>query len=201
MNNNTIVLASGNRGKLKELQHLCADLKVSIVPQQQFNITAVEETGTTFIENALLKARHVTKLTGLPAIADDSGLIIDVLNGAPGVCSARYAGGHGNNIANNEKVLQQMATISQDKRSARFHCCLVWVRHTNDPHPIVCQADWEGEILKMPQGQHGFGYDPIFYVPSHHCSAAELEPKIKNTISHRAQAMSLLKQVLLKELT
>lgn len=200
MSNKTIVLASGNIGKLKEFQYLFTNLNVSIIPQQELNIKDIEETGTTFIENAILKARQAAKLSGLPAIADDSGIIIDALDGAPGIYSARYAGTHGDNTANNQKVLQEMAAIPVKKRTARFHCCLVWFRHANDPRPIICAADWEGKILTSPQGKQGFGYDPIFYVPSHHCSAAELDFKTKNMISHRGQAMHLLKQALSKEL-
>ena len=200
MTNNTIVLASGNTRKLKEFQHLVTDLNITIIPQQQLAITDIEETGTTFTENALLKANHAAKLSGLAAIADDSGIIIDALDGAPGIYSARYAGTHGDNAANNHKVLAEMATIPAGKRTARFHCCLVWVRHVDDPNPIICTADWEGEILTQPQGQGGFGYDPIFYVPTHRCSAAALDLKTKNMLSHRGQAMRLLKQALTNEL-
>ena len=193
---NTIVLASDNAGKLKEFQQLLADLDVNIIPQKQLGIANIEETGDTFVENALLKARHAAKISGLAAIADDSGVIIDALGGAPGIYSARYAGTHGNNTANNEKVLAEMQDVPTENRGANFHCCLVFIRDTDDPEPIICSADWHGKILTALQGKAGFGYDPIFFVPSHNCSAAELTPATKNEISHRAQAMQELKHAL-----
>lgn len=198
---NTIVLASGNPGKLKEFQQLLAVLDVNIIPQKQLGIADIEETGITFVENALLKARHAAKASGLAAIPDDSGVMIDALGGAPGIYSARYAGTHGNNKANNEKILAKMQDVPIENCGANFHCCLVFVRDADDPEPIICSADWHGEILTAPQGKAGFGYDPIFFVPSHNCSAAELASTQKNEISHRAQAMRHLKRVLTVRLT
>ena len=195
---NTILLASSNAGKLKEFQQLLADLNLNVISQTQLEISAAIETGHTFTENALLKARHAAKLGKLPVIADDSGLIIDALNGAPGIRSARYAGKHGDTAANNNKVLREMHHLKN--RQAYFHCCLVLLNEENDPQPIICTADWHGTILSSPRGTQGFGYDPIFYVPSHHCSAAELNAATKNKISHRAQAMQLLKQQLSEKL-
>jgi len=195
-----IVLASSNVGKLREFQHLFAELKLNIIPQTQLGITAALETGNTFIENALLKARHAANLVKLPAIADDSGLLINALDGAPGIYSSRYAGNPGTAANNNAKVLREMHNVKAADRIAHFHCCLVFVRDSNDTKPVICSADWHGEILTAPQGNQGFGYDPIFYLPTHGCSVAELDATIKNQISHRAQAMQLLKQYLLQRL-
>ena len=191
----TLVLASHNHGKIAEFKQLFSSLNLEIIPQDQLNVSEVDETGHTFVENALLKAQHATQQTALPAIADDSGLVIDALNGAPGIYSARYAGNQRNMQDNYEKVLREMAEVPIDKRTARFHCCLVFLESIQ-ADPIICTANWEGSILYRSQGTMGFGYDPIFYVPTHECSAAELPATIKNEISHRAQAMRLLREML-----
>ncbi len=189
----TIVLASDNPGKLREFEVLSTDLNYQIIAQNELNIKPIDEHGKTFLENALRKARNAAKQSGLPAIADDSGLSIDTLNGAPGVYSARYAGTHGDTAANIAKVLSNMKNIANAKRNAHFYCCLVLVRNVNDQQPIICAANWHGKILTAPQGKHGFGYDSIFYVPTHRCSAAQLHPMVKNHLSHRGQVMQLLK--------
>lgn len=189
---NTICLASHNAGKLKEFQRLFESSNVTVTNASAYNIESPEETGLTFIENAILKARHSAKISGLPSIGDDSGLEIDALNGEPGIYSARYAGEHGNADANNEKVLNAMH--SQTNRSARFHCVLALLRHEGDPAPVIAHGIWQGEILTAPRGEGGFGYDPIFYVPTHQCSAAELTPELKNQLSHRGQALRQLLQ-------
>lgn len=191
-----IVLASSNAGKLKELQSLLNGL--NIVSQSAFAIEDAEETGLTFIENAIIKARHASAATGLPAIADDSGLAVDALGGAPGIYSARYAGadtGLGaaqRDQANNRKLLEALREIPEAARSAQFHCVLVYLRHANDPTPLVCHGQWPGFILPAPAGSGGFGYDPLFLVPERGCSSAELSAAEKNQLSHRAQASRLL---------
>lgn len=194
-----IVVASGNQGKVAELARLFSQLPVNLRPQSDFSVVPAEETGLTFVENAILKARAVAAQTGLPALADDSGLEVDALLGAPGVRSARYAeGSDGDDEANKRKLLDSMTDVPDGARQARFHCVLVFLRHPDDPVPLIAQGRWEGEILRQPQGNGGFGYDPLFFVPSHGVSAAELDPKIKNAISHRgfaaADMLSLLGQ-------
>ena len=189
-----VVLASGNAGKLRELGQVLAPLAVTLQPQAQFNVPEVEETGLSFVENAIIKARAATQHSGLPAIADDSGLEVDYLNGAPGIHSARYSGAGDN--ANNAKLLRELAAIPEAQRSARFQCVLVYMRHALDPTPLICQASWEGRILFEPQGNNGFGYDPLFYVPAYQCSSAELQPEVKNRISHRARASVILFEAL-----
>lgn len=186
-----IVLASSNRGKVKEFSELLAGHDITVVPQSDFGVPDADETGLTFVENAILKARNAAAHTGLPAIADDSGLEVDFLNGAPGIFSARYAatGGSG---ANNEKLLQALSGVDRELRGARFQCLLVYLRHADDPTPIICQGTWEGRILGAAQGDAGFGYDPLFYVPDEACSAAELPAERKNEISHRGQALRCL---------
>jgi XTP/dITP diphosphohydrolase len=188
--NSTVVLASGNAGKLRELAGILTPLGVSLVSQAKFSVPEVEETGLCFVENAILKAREAARSSGLPAIADDSGLAVDYLEGAPGIHSARYSGE--GDTANNTKLLCALAEIPEEQRGARFHCALVFMRHALDPLPIVCQASWEGRILEAPRGENGFGYDPLFYVPDYQCSSAELPREVKNRISHRAQASALL---------
>ncbi len=195
------VLASSNRGKLAEFQALFGELDIRLIPQGHLDIESVDEQGKTFVENALYKARHAAKQSGLAAIADDSGLSIDILNGAPGIYSAHYAGTHGDDAANIAKVLGEMRNVVDTQRSAHFHCCLVFVRDAEDQQPMVCSADWHGQILTAPQGKGGFGYDPIFYVPTHNYSAAQLDPMVKNRISHRGQAMQLLQSKLQQILT
>lgn len=187
-----VVLASGNKGKLNEFNQLLNPLDIEVLPQSEFNVTSVEETGLTFIENAILKARHASQISGLPAIADDSGLEVDALNGAPGIYSARYAGDEANDAANNQKLLQELSGVTPENRTARFQCVLVYLKHPADPTPIVCQGSWEGTILEAPAGEQGFGYDPLFWVPSKQCSSAELSRDEKNSLSHRGQALRKL---------
>ncbi len=189
-NSNKIVLASGNAKKIKEIQAILTDF--SIVTQQEFNIQEAEETGSTFIENAIIKARNAALHSNLPAIADDSGLVVDALSGAPGVISARYAGLQANDQENLQKLLHDMQDIPESQRSARFICVIVLMRHANDPFPIIAQASWEGSILTQPLGDNGFGYDPVFWVPTENCSSAELSASRKNQLSHRGQALHQL---------
>lgn len=186
------VLASGNQGKLRELSALLSDFGLELRAQSEFNVPDADETGLSFVENAILKARHAATITGHPAIADDSGLEVDALNGAPGIYSARFAGRHGDDAANNRKLLDALADVPEDKRTARFRCALAFLRHADDPAPILGVAAWEGRILEAPQGDNGFGYDPLFWVPDQHCSSAELAKETKNSISHRAQALKVL---------
>ncbi|WP_105257934.1 XTP/dITP diphosphatase [Pseudoalteromonas sp. T1lg88] len=186
----TWVLATGNKGKVAELSALLSDLNITIKPQSDFDVSDVAETGTTFVENAIIKARHASAQTGLPAIADDSGLIVDALDGAPGVYSARYGGPGASDGDNIDKLLLDMQ--GQTKRSARFCCVLVLMRHKDDPLPLICQATWEGEITEQRSGFEGFGYDPVFKVEGLNKTSAELTKAEKNAISHRGQALQLL---------
>lgn len=191
-----VVLASGNQGKLKELQQMLSGLDVEVLAQSEFSVGSVEETGLTFIENALIKARNAAKITGLAAIADDSGIEVDALNGQPGIYSARFAGEEATDRENNQKLLQRLEGLPKEQRTARFHSVLVYMRHAEDPTPLICHGSWEGYILEAPSGDQGFGYDPLFYVPDQNCAAAELSREQKNSISHRAKAMTqLLKQL------
>lgn len=194
LNNETVILASGNAGKLRELGEILAPLGVELKPQAQFGVPDVEETGLSFVENAIIKARAAAQYSGLPAIADDSGLEVDHLQGAPGIYSARYSGG--GDTANNTLLLKKLGDTPEEQRSARFQCVLVYMRHALDPTPLICQASWEGFILFEPQGDNGFGYDPLFYLPEHQCSSAQLDPAIKNRISHRAKASTILFEAL-----
>ena len=189
-----VVLASGNAGKLREFREVLAPLAVQLKSQAEFAVPEVEETGLCFVENAIIKARAAAQHCQLPAIADDSGLEVDYLNGAPGIHSARYSGK--GDRANNAKLLQALAGVPEQQRSARFQCVLVYMRHALDPTPLICQASWEGLILLQPRGEYGFGYDPLFYVPEHQCSSAELAPEVKNRISHRAKASAQLFEAL-----
>ena len=189
-----VVLASGNAGKLREFREVLAPLAVQLKSQAEFAVPEVEETGLCFVENAIIKARAAAQHCKLPAIADDSGLEVDYLAGAPGIHSARYSGK--GDRANNAKLLQALAGVPEQQRSARFQCVLVYMRHALDPTPLVCQASWEGLILLQPRGEYGFGYDPLFYVPEHQCSSAELAPEVKNRISHRAKASAQLFEAL-----
>ncbi|EKO3553232.1 XTP/dITP diphosphatase [Vibrio fluvialis] len=191
-----IVLATGNQGKVREMAELLADFGFDVVAQSEFNVSEVAESGTTFIENAIIKARHAAKETGLPAIADDSGLEVDYLGGAPGVYSARYAGEDASDQQNLEKLLDAMKDVPEAQRSARFHCVLVLMRHENDPTPLVCHGKWEGRILTQAHGSNGFGYDPIFFVPEENCASAQLEPVRKKQLSHRGQALKKLFQAI-----
>ncbi|OLU34861.1 non-canonical purine NTP pyrophosphatase, RdgB/HAM1 family [Pseudomonas sp. PA15(2017)] len=187
-----LVLASHNAGKLKELQAMLGD-PVRLRSVGEFSQVEPEETGLSFVENAILKARNASRLSGLPALADDSGLAVDFLGGAPGIYSARYADGQGD-AANNAKLLAALKEVPDAERGAQFVCCLALVRHTDDPLPILCEGLWHGRILHEARGEHGFGYDPLFWVEERQCSSAELSPADKNQLSHRAIAMKLLKQ-------
>jgi len=187
-----IVLASSNKGKVREINQLLAGLGVVVRPQGEFDVIDAEETGLTFVENAILKARNAAQHTGLPAIADDSGLEVDALDGAPGIYSARFAGTGASDQANLEKLLDALRDTPEEKRTARFQCLMVYMRHAEDPTPLICQGSWEGRILTASQGNNGFGYDPIFYVPTHDCSSAELPAETKNQLSHRGQALRKL---------
>jgi XTP/dITP diphosphohydrolase len=187
-----IVLASNNIGKVREINQLLAREQITVVPQKDFNIPDAVEDGLSFIENAIKKARHAASLSGLPAIADDSGIEVDALNGAPGIYSARFAGSNASDKENLHKLLESLSGTLKEQRTARFQCLMVYMRHSEDPTPIICQGTWEGQILFEPVGENGFGYDPIFYVPTHDCSSAQLESEIKNSLSHRGQALRKL---------
>ncbi|MFI8395743.1 RdgB/HAM1 family non-canonical purine NTP pyrophosphatase [Pseudomonas sp. NPDC078863] len=192
MNIKQLVLASHNAGKLKELQAMLGD-SVQLRSIGEWSKVEPEETGLSFVENAILKARNAARISGLPALADDSGLAVDFLGGAPGIYSARYADGQGD-AANNAKLLDALKDVPQAERGAQFVCVLALVRHADDPLPILCEGLWHGRILTAASGAHGFGYDPLFWVPERDCSSAELSPADKNRISHRARAMDLLRQ-------
>lgn len=192
----SLVLATSNKGKVAELSELLMPFGWQVRPQNQWDFNDAEETGLTFVENAIIKARHACRETGLPALADDSGLAVDALNGAPGIYSSRYAGANASDAQNIEKLLHNMDAVADSKRGARFICALVLMQHAEDPTPIICQGQWQGEILRQPRGQGGFGYDPVFYVPDHQCSAAELESATKQAISHRGQALIQLRSLL-----
>jgi XTP/dITP diphosphohydrolase len=187
-----IVLASNNPGKVREINQLLEKLDIEVVSQSDFDVPEIEETGLTFVENAILKARNAAHHTGLPALADDSGIEVDALNGAPGIYSARYAGVGASDADNLEKLLKQLNALDKASRLARFQCLMVLMRHENDPTPLICQGTWEGEIIDTPQGDNGFGYDPIFYVPSENCTSAQLPPEKKNALSHRGKALQCL---------
>lgn len=187
-----IVLATGNQGKVREMADILSEFGFDVVAQSEFNVSEVAETGTTFIENAIIKARNAAKETGLQAIADDSGLEVDYLNGAPGIYSARYSGEDATDKENIEKLLDAMQGVESEKRTARFHCVLVLMRHENDPTPLVCHGKWEGQILTEEHGENGFGYDPVFFVPEDKCASAELAPSRKKQLSHRGKALASL---------
>ena len=187
-----VVLASNNKGKVKELGQMLSGLNMEVLPQSEFNIQDADETGLTFVENAIIKARHAASISGLPAIADDSGLEVDALNGAPGIYSARYAGENTNDEKNLLKLLDDLKDVPESERTARFQCLLVYLRHANDPTPLICQGTWEGVITTAPQGKNGFGYDPVFFVPDYNCTSAQLSPEQKNKLSHRGKALQQL---------
>ena len=201
-----IVLASGNKGKVREFVKMFTDLGLDIVPQTELGVSDVPETGTTFVENAIIKARHAAEITGMPAIADDSGIEVDYLNGAPGIYSARYStlddvdyGGDNTDKNNNLKLLDALKDVEDEAlRTARYQCILVYMRHAADPTPIICQAAWEGVIMREEIGENGFGYDPLFWVPEHNMSSAQLNPDVKNSISHRGKALRQLHDELTK---
>ena len=184
---NKVVLASGNAGKLKEFFHILGNAGFEIVPQSDYDVVDVPETGLTFVENAIIKARYASQHTGLPALADDSGIEVDALNGRPGIYSARYS--DEGDDANNTKLLEEMRNVPDEKRTGRFRCCIVYMHHAEDPSPLIADASWEGTILHKLSGANGFGYDPLFFVPTHNTSSAELSPDVKNAISHRGKAL------------
>lgn len=194
----TILLATNNRGKVVEFQRLLTDTPYRIKAQAEFDIPDAEETGLSFVENAIIKARHASRLSKLPAIADDSGLEVDFLNGAPGIYSARFAGPAASDADNNRKLLNRLQGLPREQRTARFQCLLVYMRHAEDPTPLICQGSWEGEILTEAQGDNGFGYDPLFYIPECGCTSAQLSPEEKSLRSHRAKAMACLLEKLPK---
>lgn len=191
-----ILLASGNPGKIREVRAILAEHDFSVITQAECDIGDAEETGLSFVENAILKARHAARLSGLPAIADDSGLEVDALAGAPGIFSARYAGIGATDADNNAKLLAALAGVADAGRSARFRCVMVYLRHAADPSPIIAEGSWSGRILAAPRGQDGFGYDPLFYLPEQGCTSAELAPAVKNRLSHRGQALRALARAL-----
>jgi len=191
---NKVVLASGNAGKLREFFRILGDAGFEIMPQSDYSVVDVPETGLTFVENAIIKARNASQQTGLPAPADDSGIEVDALNGRPGIYSARYSG-EGDD-ANNLKLLEEMKDVPEDKRTGRFRCCIVYMRHAEDPSPLIADASWEGTIMHKLSGANGFGYDPLFFVPTHGTSSAELEPDDKNAISHRGKALQQILQLM-----
>ena len=195
----TLVLASNNRGKIKEIQALLSGFQIR--PQADFGVTEAEEPASTFVENALLKARHAARHCGLPTIADDSGLIVDALHGAPGVISARYAGAGASYQDNMDKLLYALAGVAETQRTARFVCVMVYLAHADDPCPLIAQGEWQGQILPHCQGGNGFGYDPVFWLPNLACTAAELSAELKNTLSHRGQALRQLVAALLHKQT
>ncbi|GAC13949.1 XTP/dITP diphosphatase [Aliiglaciecola lipolytica] len=187
-----IVLATGNKGKVKEFERLLENFPYEVVPQSAFDLTDADETGTTFVENAIIKARHAAKLTGLAAIADDSGLAVDALGGEPGVYSSRYAGNDASDQQNVDKLLQALANVAEENRTARFLCVIVFMQSAEDPTPIICQGEWHGHISQVRRGEKGFGYDPVFWVSSQNQTAAQLPAEVKNRLSHRGKAMAKL---------
>ena len=191
-----LVLASGNKGKLAELNRILEPKSIQVIAQSEFKIPDADETGLTFIENAIIKARHAAKLSGLPALADDSGLEVDALKGAPGIYSARFSGSNATDTDNNNKLLQELVDVPEEQRTARFHCVLALMKHENDPTPLICHGVWEGRILLRPSGDNGFGYDPLFFAFDQQCASANLAPATKNKVSHRGQAMVQLIQQL-----
>jgi XTP/dITP diphosphohydrolase len=191
-----LVLATSNRGKLAEIQPLLADLDYELVTQGELGVSDAVENGRTFVENALIKARHAARATGLPALADDSGLLVDALGGAPGLLSAHYDGTHGDAAGNIRKLLQELQGVPEEKRSARFYSLIVLLRHADDPQPLIAEGIWEGRILAAARGTGGFGYDPIFFDPVQGLGAGEMPPELKNRVSHRGQALARLREML-----
>jgi XTP/dITP diphosphohydrolase len=196
VNTPRIVLASGNAGKLAEMRQILAGSGIDLVAQGDLGIADADETASTFVENALLKARHAARASGLPALGDDSGLCVDALAGAPGLISARYAGRHGDSTANIAKLLDAMCDVPDAQRSAHFHCSIALLAHADDPAPLIAEGRWHGHILRAPRGNRGFGYDPVFLDPAGNLSAAELDPEVKGRISHRGQALASLRALL-----
>ena len=184
-----LVIASGNKGKLLEMSALLAPLEFEVHTQSEFNVSDVPETGTTFVENAIIKARHAAECTGLPAIADDSGIEVDALGGAPGVYSARFSAPDASDEKNNALLIEKLRDVPEDQRTARYRSVIVYMRHAKDPSPVICEGSWEGQIVLEPQGDGGFGYDPYFYLADCGCTSAELPADKKNTLSHRGKAL------------
>ena len=194
-----LVIASGNKGKLRELSALLEPLDYEVHTQAEFNVPDVPETGTTFVENAIIKARHAAELTGLAAVADDSGIEVDALDGAPGVYSARFSAPNATDAKNNALLVEKLRDVPEADRTARYRAVIVYMRHANDPSPIICEGSWEGRIVLEPRGEGGFGYDPYFFVPTHGCTSAELSADQKNAISHRGQALTELVEKLTRK--
>ena len=184
-----LVIASGNKGKLRELSALLEPLDYDVHTQAEFNVPDVPETGTTFVENAIIKARHAPELTGLAAVADDSGIEVDALDGAPGVYSARFSAPNATDEKNNTLLVEKLRDVPEELRTARYRAVIVYMKHAKDPSPIICEGSWEGRIVLTPVGEGGFGYDPYFFVPTHSCTSAELSAEVKNSLSHRGQAL------------
>ncbi len=191
-----LVVATGNPGKLAEIRDVLAGTGIALVAQSELGIADAEETGATFVENALIKARHASRVSGLPALGDDSGICVDALDGAPGLISARYAGAHGNSAANIAKLLTALDGVEDARRGAHFHCTIVLLRNADDPAPLIAEGRWNGRILRAPRGEHGFGYDPVFFDPVLGKGAGELEAAVKNRVSHRGQALARLREAL-----
>ncbi len=191
-----VVLATGNPGKLREIRALLEPLGVRVEAQSEHAVPEAEETGLTFVENAILKARNAARHTGLPAIADDSGLEVDALHGAPGIYSARYAGPDADDAGNNARLLEALEGVPAERRAARFRAVLVFLEHAEDPAPVIAEGVWPGRIVEQPTGANGFGYDPLFFVPSEGCTSAELPAEVKNRLSHRGQALDKLVAIL-----
>jgi len=187
-----LVIASGNQGKLRELAALLEPLDYDVHTQAEFDVPDVPETGTTFVENAIIKARHAAQLTGLPAVADDSGIEVDALDGAPGVYSARFSAPNATDEKNNALLVEKLRDVPEEQRTARYRAVIVYMKHAKDPSPIICEGSWEGRIVLEPRGEGGFGYDPYFFVPTHGCTSAELTAEVKNSLSHRGQALRQL---------
>jgi len=187
-----LVIASNNQGKLRELSALLEPLDYEVHTQSEFGVGDADETGTTFVENAIIKARHAAEITGLPAIADDSGIEVDALDGAPGVYSARFSAPNATDEKNNALLVEKLRAVPEQERTARYRAVIVYMRHAKDPSPLICEGSWEGRIVLEPRGEGGFGYDPHFYVPTHDCTGAELSAGEKNKISHRGQALQQL---------
>ena len=193
-----LVLATSNAGKVQEMDSVLADLGFEVISQRDLNVEDAIEDGLSFVENSLIKSRHASRITGLPAVADDSGISVDALNGAPGIYSARYAGDSCDDQANNDLLLENMRNVAETDRGIQFVCVLSYVRHAEDPMPLIAQGVWHGSLLFEERGTEGFGYDPLFWVPTHKLASAELEPNVKRQISHRAKALELLCQQLTK---
>ncbi len=187
-----LVIASGNKGKLRELSALLEPLNYDVHTQAEFNVPEAEETGTTFVENAIIKARNASKYTGFPAVADDSGIEVDALQGAPGVYSARFSGPNATDDQNNALLVKKLSSVAPEKRTARYRAVIVYMRHEKDPSPLICDGSWEGHIILEPQGEGGFGYDPYFYLDAQKCTSAQLTSDHKNSISHRGKALKKL---------